>query len=149
MESTRQLPLVCDQIQYNHWWIQGGTPGVHPPNRIQFFHFRICFCQKAYVSEVGAPQREILDPPLYSFNCHKILAIYLIESEPEQIIGSGLLTIRQNTFIFVWNLAVLVLTDYWIIRSWLFVLFHPLWYIPLQKKKDLPDFIYWIAINTW
>ena len=34
------------------------------PNGTQFFRFRIHFCQKAPVSEVG-PQREILDPPLY------------------------------------------------------------------------------------
>ena len=27
-----------------------------PPNRIQFFHFHICFCQKAPMSEVSAPQ---------------------------------------------------------------------------------------------
>ena len=27
-----------------HWWIQGGCrQHVSPPNRIQFFHFRICF----------------------------------------------------------------------------------------------------------
>ena len=43
----------------------GGTARA-PPNGIQFF----CFCQKAPMSEVGAPQwrgtpqQEILDPPL-------------------------------------------------------------------------------------
>ena len=40
----------------------GGAAGA--PNRIQFFHFRICFCRKAYMLEVGAPQQEILDPQL-------------------------------------------------------------------------------------
>ena len=46
-----------------------------PPNRIQFFRFCICFCRKAYVSEVGTPnrlapppQRKILDPLLVVHN---------------------------------------------------------------------------------
>ena len=34
------------------------------PKGTEFFCFRICFRRKAPVSEVGAPQREILDPPL-------------------------------------------------------------------------------------
>ena len=45
-------------------------PGGGALSRTQFFRFRIHFCQKARMSEVwhpqrvGAPQREILDPPL-------------------------------------------------------------------------------------
>ena len=60
----------------------GDPEGCHwcmPPNRIQFFHFCICFCQKAPMLEVstppwlGAPQCEILGPPLSIFgkNCWK------------------------------------------------------------------------------
>ena len=65
---------------YNTVADPGGTASAcPPPNRIQFFHFHICFCQKASTSEVGAPppplmarhppppQREILDPPLQYF----------------------------------------------------------------------------------
>ena len=34
----------------------GGRPRrATPPNRIHFFHFHICFHQKVYTSEVGAP----------------------------------------------------------------------------------------------
>ena len=45
--------------------------GAPPPNRIQFFRFCICFCQKACVSEVSAPpQREILDPLLATHTGH-------------------------------------------------------------------------------
>ena len=53
----------------------GGPKGAFPyplPNRTHFFCFRICFCQKAPESDIGAPsqrswcpQWEILDPPLY------------------------------------------------------------------------------------
>ena len=57
----------------------GGAAGA-PPNRINFFRFRIHFCQKVYVSEVGAPpngfappQREILDPPLQNDNSSCII----------------------------------------------------------------------------
>ena len=39
-----------------NWRIQGGTAGM-PPHRIQFFRFCICFCQKAPILEVDAPQR--------------------------------------------------------------------------------------------
>ena len=52
----------------------GGSRGRRrraPPNRINFFRFRICFCQKVYTSEVGTPpmgrhppQWKILDLPL-------------------------------------------------------------------------------------
>ena len=42
----------------------GSATGARPPNGIQFFHFRIRFHRKVPASEVGAPQREILDPPL-------------------------------------------------------------------------------------
>ena len=43
--------------EHYHWRIRGGAASTQPPNRIQFFHFCICFCQKAPTSEVGAPQR--------------------------------------------------------------------------------------------
>ena len=33
----------------------GGTTSVPPPNRINFFRFRICFRRKVYALEVGAP----------------------------------------------------------------------------------------------
>ena len=39
-----------------HWRIQeGAPPACVPPNRINFFHFHIRFCQKVYASEVSAP----------------------------------------------------------------------------------------------
>ena len=48
-------------------------PGTHPSYGTQFFHFQICFCQKASTSEVHnplygptPPLQEILDPPLIS-----------------------------------------------------------------------------------
>ena len=71
---------VCEPISVPGFWMRrtcdiGGSRGRHwhaPPNRIQFFRFHTCFCQKAYMSEVGAPpahrvgtpQWEILDLPL-------------------------------------------------------------------------------------
>ena len=41
----------------------GGAASVSPPNRINFFHFRICFHQKVYASEVGAPPPTGRPPP--------------------------------------------------------------------------------------
>ena len=44
-------------VHMQHWQIQGALP-VHalpPPNRINFFHFHIRFCQKVYTLEVGTP----------------------------------------------------------------------------------------------
>ena len=47
----------------------GGSRGVlpvhthPPPNGIQFFHFHICFCQEAPVSEVGTPPQWLGAPP--------------------------------------------------------------------------------------
>ena len=38
-------------------------PAPPPPNRTKFFHFYICFHQKAPVSEVGAPSNEGWRPP--------------------------------------------------------------------------------------
>ena len=67
------MPHVMPPVDLDyppHWWIQGGCHPCMPPNRIQFFHFRICFHQKVPTLEVGAPQQlgapqwEILDPPL-------------------------------------------------------------------------------------
>ena len=41
-------------------WIQGGASGVRPPpNRIQFFRFRMCFHRKAPTSEVGAAPQTV------------------------------------------------------------------------------------------
>ena len=41
----------------------GGALLAHaPPNRINFFHFRIRFCQKVYASEVGAPPQQVGAP---------------------------------------------------------------------------------------
>ena len=75
-KTTSMWTSCCDEDKCNnfgdykadgkHWRIQGGAAGARPLNRIQFFHFCICFCRKVPTSEVGAPppQREILDPPL-------------------------------------------------------------------------------------
>ena len=54
------------QEEYNgyHWQIQGGCcQHTLPPNRINFFHFCIHFCQKVYASEVGAPPMGWFPPP--------------------------------------------------------------------------------------
>ena len=48
---------------YWQWRIQGVLPAHVPLNGTQFF-FCILFHRKAPVSEVGAPQRQIPDPPL-------------------------------------------------------------------------------------
>ena len=40
----------------------GGAAGA-PPNRIHFFYFHIRFCQKVYMSEVGAPPMGRRPPP--------------------------------------------------------------------------------------
>ena len=52
-------------------------PGGHcqcmppPPNRIQFFHFHICFCQKAPTLEVSIPPNGSAPPPNgKSWICH-------------------------------------------------------------------------------
>ena len=53
--------------QFEYIFIGGSIGGFigAPPNRINFFRFRIRFHRKVYALEVGAPpQREILDPPL-------------------------------------------------------------------------------------
>ena len=85
-KTTSMWTSCCDEDKCNnfgdykadgkHWRIQGAPPARAPLNRIQFFHFCICFCRKVPTSEVGAPpqrlgappppppQREILDPPL-------------------------------------------------------------------------------------
>ena len=55
-------------------------PGGHrqhmPPNRINFFHFRIHFCQKVYASEVGTPPWVGAPPNGKSWirHCHAITA---------------------------------------------------------------------------
>ena len=41
----------------------GGAAGAPPPNRINFFRFRIRFCRKVYASEVGAPPPTGRRPP--------------------------------------------------------------------------------------
>ena len=42
----------------------GDTTGERsPPDRIQFFCFRICFCRKAPISEVGPPPQMARHPP--------------------------------------------------------------------------------------
>ena len=45
-----------------HWQIQGRRQGP-PPNRIQFFCFRILFCLKVPTSEVGTPPTARCLPP--------------------------------------------------------------------------------------
>ena len=40
-----------------------GGAACAPPNRINFFHFHIRFCQKVYTSEVGAPTTGRRPPP--------------------------------------------------------------------------------------
>ena len=71
LRMKKTLRDSVESIDTVHWRIQGGAAGARPPNRINFFRFRIRFRQKVYASEVGAPQRvgappqqEILDPPL-------------------------------------------------------------------------------------
>ena len=55
--------VIYEQPQ--HWRIQGGAPPARAsPNRINFFRFRICFCQKVYASEVGAPPMGWHPPPM-------------------------------------------------------------------------------------
>ena len=54
------MPHVMPPVDLDyppHWWIQGGCQPCMPPNRIQFFHFRICFHQKVPTLEVGGPQQ--------------------------------------------------------------------------------------------
>ena len=41
----------------------GALPARTPPNRINFFRFCICFHQKVYASEVGAPPQRVGAPP--------------------------------------------------------------------------------------
>ena len=41
----------------------GGRRGARPPNRINFFRFHICFRQKVYVLEVGAPPPQRVGAP--------------------------------------------------------------------------------------
>ena len=41
---------------------KGGTAGTCPPNRIQFFGFHMCFCQKVPVLEVGTPNSSAPPP---------------------------------------------------------------------------------------
>ena len=48
----------------------GGAAGARPPNRIQFFHFRICFHQKAPTSEAGTPPMAQHPPNGKSWICH-------------------------------------------------------------------------------
>ena len=53
----------------------GGAAGMHPPNRINFFHFCIRFHEKVYVSEVGTPQRVGAPPtgnPGSATGCHMV-----------------------------------------------------------------------------
>ena len=56
----------------SHWQIWGGAAGMHPPNRIHFFHFHIHLCQKVYVSEVSAPPMGQYPPSGKSWICHCI-----------------------------------------------------------------------------
>ena len=63
-----------------HWQIRGLRQCANRhPNGTQLFHFRVRYCQKAPVSEVGTPlqagprpQQEILHPPL--LKCHTFSA---------------------------------------------------------------------------
>ena len=55
--QNAQRACIFSVTQYHHWRIQGGAAGMcpPPPNRINFFCFRIHFHQKLYASEVDAP----------------------------------------------------------------------------------------------
>ena len=54
-----------------HWRIQGGAAGACPQGS-RFFCFDIQIFRNVAASGVGAPLREILDPPLYSFFQYKV-----------------------------------------------------------------------------
>ena len=57
--------------KHSHWRIQGGAPGTRPPTGSNSFIFADVFTEKqtcrqlAPPQQVGAPQRKILDPPLF------------------------------------------------------------------------------------
>ena len=52
-------------MYHTQWWIyiQKFPACAPPPNRTKFFHFYICFHQKAPVLELGAPSNEGWRPP--------------------------------------------------------------------------------------
>ena len=114
IDSTT-VPGYSDQVLRHlsiyaiHWRIQGGRRRrPPPPNRINFFRFHICFCQKVYASEVGAPppQRGILDPPLL-LKC-TVINLRLSESLiPRIAVGKST---TKNSQIFC-------LDSYWTINS--------------------------------
>ena len=63
---AKKVRMTCDSKSalHYHWRIQGGAAGAPPPpNRINFFHFCICFSGKVYTSEVGTPPQRVGAPP--------------------------------------------------------------------------------------
>ena len=64
------IAIIKSLWQVVHWRIQGGCHQCVPPNKIQFFHFCICFCQKAPTLEVSTPPNSSAPPNRKSWICH-------------------------------------------------------------------------------
>ena len=63
MFSNLYIHVFGLKVYLRQWRIQGAPPAPPPPNRIHFFHFCICFCQKVYALEVGASPNGSASPP--------------------------------------------------------------------------------------
>ena len=77
----------------------GGAAGARPPNRINFFCFRIRFHQKVYTSEIGAHPQRVGAPP--TGNPGSATEIEELGSRKSSVSTFSILTVENIYFILI------------------------------------------------